>query len=307
MYKIVVLCGGKFAFPALQILGLENYLAGIAIGNGDHETVELLQQESRKSEIPFITIDSKIEVNNLYRWIQDIKPDAIFSICFPYLIPKSILQFTFNKCINFHTGPLPEYRGSSPIFEVLRSQEKQTAVSVHLMNDRFDEGAIILREIVTIDDDETYGSLTHKLSMRTGMTALNVAQMLQFSTFIPTVEQDETQALYYPKPTTRDTRINWSQMHAKQIETLINACNPWNLGAETTFNGQLVKIIEANSVDFVNQKQAGSIIGLNNVGHLQIACIEDQCLNVKILSTNVGIISAEKFYKLENCMSKYFI
>ena len=68
-----------------------------------------------------------------------------------------------------------------PIFEVLKNQESHTAICAHFMNAHFDEGDIIFNDPILINENETYGSLTVKLSNRVGQVALNMANMLQFT------------------------------------------------------------------------------------------------------------------------------
>jgi len=240
-----------------------------------------------------------MQPEKLQAWIEKIKPDAVFCICFPFLIPQSILELVPGRFINFHTGPLPEYRGPMPIFEVLRSLEKETALSVHLMDKKFDEGALIIREPVQIDKGETFGSLALKLSDRTSIAALNIAQMLEYGTSVPTTEQASMQARYHPKPGATDTLIRWEHMHAEQIVGLINSCNPWNTGAEAQLNNKTLKIISAGFADEEHGKQPGTILRKNEDGSLEIACVEDQKLIAYIIFDERGINRAGTFIKDE--------
>lgn len=233
--KIVLLCGGRFAFKALQLMAFEKFLYAVAIGKSSDSIVDALENECNENEIAFKSFPNKKSMAEMKDWINHIKPDYIFSISFPFLIPEEVLSFGSDKFINFHPGPLPQYRGVMPIFEVLKNQEKQTAICAHFMNSNFDEGNIIFNDPININETETYGSLTVKLSNRIAQVALNMANMLQYANSIPSVVQDEDLAYYYEKPTLSDTYINWKRMDANEIVALIHACNPWNGGADTTF------------------------------------------------------------------------
>jgi len=305
-FKIVVLCGGKFAFPSLQALGFEKNLAGVAIGRGEKDLVSLLKTEVEKSGFPFIEIPTKNDTHKLYEWISEIKPDAIFSICFPFLLTQKILDITPGKFINFHTGPLPAYRGAMPIFEVLKAREVTTSICVHIMNSDFDKGPIILSEQVNIAHNDTFGSLAQKLSNRTAIVAVNIAQMLQYGTSVPNIEQDKSEGSYYPAPSFQDTLIRWKNMNVSQIESLIRACNPWNQGADTILNGNVLKIVSASKSEIPHNLHPGTIIELDAQGKMHIACIDEERLIVDILKDDSGFFTAQQFMTINNAIGWCF-
>ncbi len=303
--RIIVLCGGKFAFQSIQLLAFEKYLVGVAIGGEEKEAVNFLKKEANKASIPFMHIPSAEKVNELEHWIRQLNPDIVFCICYPYLLPSSILSLLPGKFINFHPGPLPEYRGPMPIFEVIRSCERETALSIHLMNEQFDEGAIILREPISIVNGETHGSLALKLADRTSIAVRNIAEMLHYGTTVPIMEQSSINARYYPKPELLDTTINWDQMHGKEIEALINACNPWNKGADTHLNNQPVKIAVAEAINLFHREEPGTILRLDETGVLYVACVEQQQLLIKVLVTENGILTASFFNQISKIGQKF--
>lgn len=287
--KVIILCGGKLAFPAIQTLALHGHLAGIGIGGGAIEAVQLLESESQRSGLPFMACHTRADMGKLLAWLDGIKADAVFCICFPYKLPKDMLQKPALKCINFHTGPLPQYRGPMPLFEVLKNQEATTALTLHFMEADYDTGPIIYKEPIVIDDNETFGSLAVKMSLSVGQSVLNLAQMLTFGSTIPCHPQSEAEAQYYPKPERRDTQIRWRQMQACEIVALVNACNPWNVGADTLVNGHSIKVVASTLLKQQHQQQPGAILALDALTGLHVACIEDHIVSLDIISTDLGI------------------
>ncbi len=294
--KIVVLCNRKFALPAIQILGIEKYLFGIGIGNADESFGYLLEQECEKSGLAFKKFPSRQNISEMRKWLDDLKPDFIFSICFPYKLTSDILGYKEKAFLNFHTGPLPQYRGAMPIFEVIRYREKSTALTVHYMAEEFDNGPIVFEEKIPISKNETFGSLALKLSEMSGFVAQNMAQMLQFGTHIPTTIQDESDARYFEHPLEEDTQIRWKYMSAGQIEALIRACNPWNTGVEAIINGQHIRLISAILTDQRHDTIPGKVIGLDNNRRLLISCMDGECIAIKMLQTENGFCTAEDFF-----------
>ncbi|MCO6164025.1 methionyl-tRNA formyltransferase [Flavobacterium sp. NRK F7] len=305
--KIVLLCGGRFAFPALQLLAFEKFLHGVAIGKASENIVDALENECANNQIKFKHFPNKAKIGQMKDWIHEIKPDFIFSISFPFLIPEDVLAYGTEKFINFHPGPLPQYRGVMPIFEVLKNQESHTAICAHFMNANFDEGDIIFNDPILINENETYGSLTVKLSNRVGQVALNMANMLQFANSIPRIVQDEDVAYYYEKPTLSDTYINWKRMDAAEIVALINACNPWNTGADTTFIGNPAKLIDARIINkSSNQNRPGTIIEILDENEICIATVDNKQIAVTILQTQEGIQTVKQLHRKLNLMNLAF-
>ncbi|WP_223682040.1 methionyl-tRNA formyltransferase [Flavobacterium hibisci] len=300
--KIIILCGGKFAFPSLQLLAYEKFICGIGIGKGSNMIIDALERESEESNISFKSFPDKKSIHEMRTWIDTVQPDYIFCISFPFLLPKTILSYGHEKFINFHPGPLPQYRGVMPIFEVLKNQETETAICAHFMNSKFDEGNIIFNDPIAIEEADTYGKLTIRLSERLAQVTLNMANMLQFASSIPNQPQDETLAYYYEKPELSDTYINWKQMSADEIIALINACNPWNTGADATLLGEQVKIIMASILDESHNNLPGTIVTITDT--INIACEDNKQIAITMLSTDEGIMTANQFSLSKNLALK---
>lgn len=295
--KIMILCGGKFAFKTLQLLTYEKFICAIGIGKSSNSIIDALEQEAEENKLGFQSFPSKKSIEKMRNWIDTIQPDYIFCISFPFLLPESVLSYGTDRFINFHPGPLPQYRGAMPIFEVLKNQEKETAICTHFMNEKFDEGNIIFNDPMPIQESETYGQLAVKLSDRMAQVALNMANMLQFATHIPNHPQDESGAYYYEKPELTDTYINWKRMGAHEIIALVHACNPWNSGADATLFGEQVKIIIARLLPEPHNTQPGTITSINTT--INVACADNEQIAIEILSTDEGIMTVEQFTHLK--------
>ena len=88
--KIMVLCGGKFAFPALQLLAYEKFICAIGIGKSATSIIEALERESEDNNFGFKSFPDKKSITEMRAWIDNIQPDYIFCISFPFLLPESV-------------------------------------------------------------------------------------------------------------------------------------------------------------------------------------------------------------------------
>lgn len=294
--KIVILCNGKFAIQAIQILGIEKMLCGIGVGDADASFVSLIHNECEHAQIQFNHFPSKDKVSELRSWLDKLQPDYIFSICFPFRVDRKALAYRENAFINFHTGPLPEFRGPMPIFEVLRYGKEDTAITVHYMSENFDEGPVIFEERIPIKNNDTFGSLALKLSEVCGYTAKNMAQMIQFGSLIPSFPQQDKEARYFEYPEKEDTQIRWNQMSAQEIEALIRACNPWNTGVEAILDNRPVRLLSASTTDLKHEVLPGQCLGLDEKRRLIVSCKENACIAINVLQIDKGFCSADEFF-----------
>jgi methionyl-tRNA formyltransferase len=65
------------------------------------------------------------------------------SYCYPKKISKSLLSIPKKGFVNYHPGPLPEYKGPSEYENAIKNKESKWGVTVHHMNEDFDSGKII--------------------------------------------------------------------------------------------------------------------------------------------------------------------
>jgi methionyl-tRNA formyltransferase len=289
--RIAVICGGPSAYKSINILALEGYLCGIAIASEDKDQTTLLGNEAGRMQLPFEKMHTRADLSKLEAWFGKAQPDAVFSIGFPYLVPTELLSKLPGKFINFHHGPLPKYRGAMPIFEVLRAGEKETAVTVHVMEAEFDEGPVVFSEPIPIDEHETFGSLAVKIADRTSLAVQNTAQMLLFGNNLPAMTQNEEEAAYFPVPEPEDTLISWPYMEAKEIVALVNACNPWNNGADTFLRDRPIKLLSVSlNAQQTTSAEPGTILHIAPDQPVRVACINGEVLDIHIIHNEYGVL-----------------
>lgn len=88
--------------------------------------------------------------------------DYGFSVRFNKIISKQVIN-KFNKgIINFHGGPLPEYRGSSNHIFAILNEEKKFGPTLHFIDEGIDTGNIITTKMFEISEDDTGYTLFQK-------------------------------------------------------------------------------------------------------------------------------------------------
>lgn len=88
--------------------------------------------------------------------------DLIVSLNTPQRLKRPILTLPAHGCVNVHFGLLPRYRGLLPVFHALMNGEPSFGVTVHVMDEKLDNGDILAQRIVPIGPSDTLDSLYPK-------------------------------------------------------------------------------------------------------------------------------------------------
>ena len=139
--KIAVLCNNRMAIPALQSLHSSGQLYGIGVPEGNTDVIDFCMMLSRQSGIPLIVMKKEKFSLQITELIEKANPEYVFTMTFPWKISGGILKKYPATFYNFHYGLLPEMRGADPVFQSLRSQAKETGITVHVIDERIDRGA----------------------------------------------------------------------------------------------------------------------------------------------------------------------
>jgi methionyl-tRNA formyltransferase len=134
-------------------------------------------------------------------------PDAICVACFPWRVPRAILNLPRIGCLNLHPSLLPESRGPDPLFWTFRRGDGQTGVTVHLMDERLDAGPILAQQALLVADGATETELERRCGEVGG--ELLVRALLELTRGVARAQpQDETRATYHPWPQETDYVIS---------------------------------------------------------------------------------------------------
>lgn len=94
--------------------------------------------------------------------------DLIALAGFLWKIPEHLIQNFTNKIINIHPALLPKYGGKGMYGmnvhkAVVDAKEKQSGISIHFVNENYDEGQLISQHTCTIEDADTPEILAQKI------------------------------------------------------------------------------------------------------------------------------------------------
>ena len=95
-----------------------------------------------------------------------------FDVCivadFGKIIPKKILESPRRGFLNVHPSLLPRLRGASPIRTAIINNERETGVSIILLDQRMDHGPIVAQKKVQLHEWPIRASKLEEILMREG-------------------------------------------------------------------------------------------------------------------------------------------
>ena len=124
-------------------------------------------KRAEKYDVPVTVFDR--EIFKSLKFLEQIgNPDCIVLAGFLWLIPEYFVKSFPDKIVNIHPALLPKYGGKgmygSRVHEaVIEHKEKQSGISIHFVNEKYDEGEIILQARCKVEKNETPDSLAQKI------------------------------------------------------------------------------------------------------------------------------------------------
>lgn len=261
-----------FAVPILNSLIKETNLIAIVtqpdkkIGRKQIFLPSPIKKIAIKNDIKFFQ-PQKLKEEKIIKKIKELDPDLIIVAAYGKIIPKEILDIPKFKCINIHASLLPKYRGASPIQTAILNSEKETGITLILMNEKMDKGAIIAKVIEKIYNNDTSETLHNRLSQLGAKLLINTLPKYLAKKIIPK-PQDHNLATYTKIIKKENGKINWHE-NALKIDQQIRAYTPWP-SAFTFIDQQRFKILKAKAILKETKKTFGSIFVENN--KIAIAC-----------------------------------
>ena len=88
--------------------------------------------------------------NAFINQIRKLEADLFIVVAFR-MLPKEVWKIPKKGSVNLHTSLLPNYRGAAPINWAIINGEKQTGISTFFINEKIDEGNIIMQDKIELD------------------------------------------------------------------------------------------------------------------------------------------------------------
>ncbi len=151
-------------------------------------------------------INSKESIAIIKSW----EPDVLVSINFDQILKKRVIKIPKITTLNMHPGLLPKYKGVWPSFWKLHNGEKYAGVTIHHLNEKIDEGAIIAQRKFRIHKNETSFHLALRSAQHGSQLLIKTLQKMKKGIKLPTIKI-KAKPSYYSLP----SKVEFDAFHAK--------------------------------------------------------------------------------------------
>ena len=184
------------------------------------------------------------------------EPELLVSWFWVTQLPKALLDVAPLGAIGVHPSLLPRHRGPDPYFWAIDAGDEETGVTAHLLDERYDTGAILGRRALAIDPSWNAWKLAKALDRPSLALLRDVVRAFADGPPPRAEAQDEARATSAPAPSDDDLEIRWSEP-AERIARRVRAAAPWP-GAFTDIGGEIVALTRVRpTTDYPRSLAAG--------------------------------------------------
>jgi phosphoribosylglycinamide formyltransferase-1 len=169
MKKIVIFASGSGSNAEKIILHFKNSTLGnvVAVFTNNLHAKVLERAENLDIRTQLFTREA-LNNGQVLEEIESIQPDLIVLAGFLLKFPENIIKEYPNKIINIHPALLPKYGGKGMYGihvhqAILDNKESKTGITIHYVNEHYDEGGIIFQQSVNIEDCITAECIAEKV------------------------------------------------------------------------------------------------------------------------------------------------
>lgn len=169
MKKIVIFASGSGTNAENIIKYFENKSSGSVVAVFSNNSNAGVLEKAKKHSVP-TDIFSKDELNTrkVLQNVMRFQPDLIVLAGFLLKFPDNLIEAFPNQTINIHPALLPKFGGKGMYGmhihkAVVESKEKETGITIHYVNENYDEGNIIFQQSVPISETDTPESVAVKI------------------------------------------------------------------------------------------------------------------------------------------------
>ena len=169
MKNIVVFASGSGTNAENIIEYFKNKNSGKVIAIfSNNPTAKVLEKAKKHQVDTFVFSKEEFKSELILQKLKELRPDLIVLAGFLLHFPVNIIKEYPNKIINIHPALLPKYGGKGMYGmkvhqSILENKEVETGITIHYVNEHYDEGKIIFQKDVSVEDCKTAEEIAIKI------------------------------------------------------------------------------------------------------------------------------------------------
>jgi len=268
--KVIFIGSGELGIPTLRKLAERHSVVSVftqpdrPAGRGYKLKAPPIKEEAERLGLK-IQQPENINSESSLKLIKGGSPDIIVLAAYGQILSKALLEIPRLGAVNLHASLLPKYRGAAPVHWAIIKGEKVTGVTTFFMDEGLDTGDMLLQREISIEDEDTAGSLQDKLAELGAELMLETLEGLEKDT-LKRKPQDHKAASYAPKLKKSDGQIDWKRS-SRELFNLIRGTNPYP-GAFAFFNKLRLKVHKSRIIEQELKGKPGEIIATTKEGFI---------------------------------------
>lgn len=229
--KVVFLGTPEFAKTSLEAIHHSHHeVAGVvtvadkASGRGQKVNQSPVKIFAVENNIPVFQPE-KLRNPEFLEELRKLNADVFVVVAFR-MMPKVLFEMPRMGTFNLHASLLPDYRGAAPINYAVINGEEKTGATTFFINEKIDEGNILLQEELPILPNENAGSLHDRLMEMGAELVVKTLDGLAENTITerpqPQVEHPKNAYKIFKE----DTKIDWTKK-SKEVHQFILGMSPY--------------------------------------------------------------------------------
>jgi phosphoribosylglycinamide formyltransferase-1 len=175
MKKVVIFASGSGTNAKNIIVQAKEQNLGIEFVIFSNNAAAKVHEHAKALHVTSLVFDKEGLINGfVLKELQAFQPDLIVLAGFLLHLPSDIVKAYPDQIINIHPSLLPKYGGKGMYGNkvhqaVLNNNETETGITIHFVNEFYDEGAIIFQRKTSIVDctsAEIIANKIHQLEMQ---------------------------------------------------------------------------------------------------------------------------------------------
>lgn len=213
-YRFAFFGTPRFSVRVLDSLERAKFLPTLVVtapdrkaGRGQKLTPSPVNEWAKERGIDVLTLET---LKELPPELMNTEWDFFVVAAYAKLIPKILLDLPRKGVLNVHPSLLPKFRGPSPALSAILADERETGISIMLLDEKMDHGPIIAQAKVAIapEDWPMRGSILEDLLATEGGNLLAEAIPLWMGGELPAEPQAHERATQTHKFTDEDARVD---------------------------------------------------------------------------------------------------
>ena len=192
--------------------------------------------------------------------MEKLDADVFVVVAFR-MMPKVLFEMPKLGTFNLHASLLPDYRGAAPINYAIINGEKKTGATTFFINEKIDEGNILLQEEIPVFPNEIAGSLHDRLMEMGAKLIVKTLDGLAENSIIEKPQPEVSEPKNAFKIFKEDTKIDWTE-NSETVHNFIRGMSPYPCAFTTIKIGEdekSLKIYEGKFEISAHEKTPGSL------------------------------------------------